>query len=87
METVETNEVDCDPCEEIANSINLWKTAVSVANCTDDERDQLFTWDYEAINGIQWSKGGIEAIQNSVDAIQAVNETLNFMRQPTYEFV
>ena len=62
-------------------AIELWSSAVKSASVTDDERGQLETWDQEAINGVQWSKGGMDAIATEDDAEQAVNETISFIRR------
>ena len=63
------------------SAIALWANAVNAADATEDERRQLYTWDQEAINGVQWSRGGMDAIATEDDAEQAVNETISFIRR------
>ena len=48
---------------------------------SDDEREQLLTWDDDCINGVQWSGGDVNDIDNPEQATQAVVETLDFVRR------
>ena len=63
----------------------LWNNEVerllNAQAITDEEAEILNGWDNDAINGVQWSGGDIDAIQSEQDAIQAVKETLEFQRK------